>query len=144
MASKPQSPWVKPSMGIPGHLAAHNTVSSTVPDLDVTGECIPKQVLRKRGRQGSRGHLTCLSVEPGTCSSDCPLPLPPRAHCLSGACLWPCPKDQWEIVKGSFSDLSSQRELGEQSHGKLVCLLTHQIVANYLLSVRLHCELGIP
>lgn len=70
MASKPHSPWVKPSMGIPGHLAEHNTLSSTALDLDVTGEWIPKQVLRKRGGQGSRGHLTSLSVQPGTCSSD--------------------------------------------------------------------------
>lgn len=57
-------------MGILGCLAAYNTLSSTSPDLDITGEWIPKQVLRKRGGQGSRGHLTCLSAEPGTCSSD--------------------------------------------------------------------------
>ena len=66
---QPQSSWVEPSMGTPGHLAALNALSSTAPDPVVIGEWIFKQLLGKRW-PGLQGHLTCLSVKPGTCSSD--------------------------------------------------------------------------
>lgn len=109
MAFKPQSPWVEPSMRIPGLLAIHNVLSRTDPDSGVIGEWISKQVLRKRGGQDSRGHLTCLSMEPRTCSSDT------HGYFLQGHTA------SWELAFGpatgacgSCSEVSIKRELGGQ------------------------------
>lgn len=128
---QPQSPWVEPSMGTPGHLAAHNAFSSTAPDQlsQVSGY---SSRCWERGGQGSREHLTCLSVEPGTCSSD-----------THGCFLWghtafvPAKRIQWEVVRGVLPELSSQKGLGEQRvMDKLMYFFIQQIFTDYLLSVR--------
>ena len=130
---QPRSPWVEPSMGTPGHLAAHNAFSSTAPDQlsQVSGY---SSRCWERGGQGSRGHLTCLSVEPGTGSSD-----------THGCFLWghtafvPAKRIQREVVRGVLPELSSQKGLGEQRvMDKLMHFLTQQIFTNFLLSVRLY------
>lgn len=66
----------------------------------------------KRG-QGSKAHLTCPSVEPGTHVSDT------HGYFHVGHCaslepnFGPAKRGQWEVVRGTHSELSSQRELGE-------------------------------
>lgn len=113
-------------MGTSGHLAEHSGLSITAPNSIVIGKWIFKQVPGKSGGQGSRGHLTCLSVEPGTCSSD--------AHGYFH-CLCPCQRSQWEVLRGSCSELSSQKDLDKrESWIKLMYLVTQQAFSSYLFS----------
>lgn len=127
--------------GIPGCLAAHNALSSTASDPCVIGEWTPKQVLRTRGGQGCRGHLTCLSGSPGhapvtamALSSEDTLPL----RSLPSA----PPKGPVGVSRGSCSELSIQRESGEQCDSWIH--FPQQTFPNDLLSSQTpHWELGI-